>query len=295
MKFWTLLPLTHISRDFEPDGLKAGETLTTHMSSSKLFAKGFCTRSSGGSMTRNEAFSWTDGRIWGQSRMREPYLFYDEKLPFDMVQASSAPMQRRSQTFRFVDSAPRNGPSSSALSHQDRTTLQHPGLVKQAYSAWVSPDPRMKPQKWHLTAYFTYAELTSLPTIDRDPLLRRIILPSGIYRSGNARSRCDEDVPTLGRSSVNGRKENRIPLLPSLQSTVPETDGDFVISPHSVAGRKALHVVWLVFSVRVIAETLGKHAEHFLQTTVSKRFPQIERNVPENSTGGRSGHLPSDG
>jgi len=180
---------------------------------------------------------WTDGRIWGQSRMREPYLFYDEKLPFDMVQASVGPMER-SQTFRFVDSAPRKGPSSSAMSHQDRTTVQHPGLVKQAYSAWVSPDPRTKPRKWHLTAYFTYAELAILPTVDRDPLLRRIIVPSGIYRSGNARSRGDEDVPTPRRTnSTNGRKENRIPLLPSLQLAVPETSSGFVISPHSAAGR----------------------------------------------------------
>ncbi|KAF8077729.1 Gti1/Pac2 family-domain-containing protein [Lyophyllum atratum] len=180
---------------------------------------------------------WTDGRIWGQSRMREPYLFYDEKLPFDTVQASSDAMNR-SQTFRFVDSAPRNGPSSSALSHQDRTTVQHPGLVKQAYSAWVSPDPRMKPQKWHLTAYFTYSGLATLPTVDRDPLLRRIIVPSGIYRSGNARSRSDEDVPTLRpTSSYNGRKENRVPLLPSLQLTVPETHNGFRMSPHSSVGR----------------------------------------------------------
>ena len=24
---------------------------------------------------------WTDGRLWSQSHMREPFLFYDEKLP----------------------------------------------------------------------------------------------------------------------------------------------------------------------------------------------------------------------
>jgi hypothetical protein len=123
-------------------------------------------------------------------------------------------MLLRSPTFRFVDSAPRHGPSSSALSHQDRTTHQHPGLVKQAYSAWVSINPRMKPQKWHLTAYFTYSELSMLPTIDREPLLRKIIVPSGIYRTGYARSKGDEGGPTVGHHG-----EERMPSLTALQLT----------------------------------------------------------------------------
>lgn len=123
-------------------------------------------------------------------------------------------LSSRSPTFRFVDSAPRNGPSSSALSHQDRAAHQHPGLVKQAYSAWVSPNPRLKPQKWHLTAYFTYSELSMLPTIDREPMLRKIIVPSGIYRTGYARSKSDED-----RSTASRHGEERIPSLNALQLT----------------------------------------------------------------------------
>ncbi|RDB21402.1 cAMP-independent regulatory protein pac2 [Hypsizygus marmoreus] len=184
---------------------------------------------------------WTDGRVWGQSRMREarvlqPYLFYDEKLPFDSLQGfDTAP---RSPTYRFVDSAPRSGPSSSAISHQDRTAVQHPGLVKQAYSAWVSPNPRSKPQKWHLTAYFTYAELSTLPTIDKEPLLQKIIVPPGIYRSGNARSRSDEEVPTVRRpGSYTGLKENRMPLLPSLQSTIPEQHGGLMVQQRTMPAR----------------------------------------------------------
>ena len=53
--------------------------------------------------------------------------------------------------------------------------------------------PNTRPQKWHLTAYFTYAELPHLPTIDRDPNLRTVIVPPGIYRSAKTRSRTDDD------------------------------------------------------------------------------------------------------
>lgn len=92
-----------------------------------------------------------------------------------------------------MDGVPRPGPSSSAVSHQDRTINHHAGLVKQAYSAWVMVRPNTRPQKWHLTAYFTYAELPHLPTIDHDPNLRKMIVPPGIYRSGKTRSRSDDD------------------------------------------------------------------------------------------------------
>lgn len=56
----------------------------------------------------------------------------------------------------------------------------------------MSPDAR--PQKWHITAYFTYADLPQLPTVDHDGLLRKIIVPHGIYRSSHSRiTRGDHD------------------------------------------------------------------------------------------------------
>lgn len=143
----------------------------------------------------------------------------------------------RSPTFRFVDGVSRGGPTSSALSHQDRTAHQHPGLVKQAYSAWVSPNPYTKPQKWHLTAYFTYADLPHLPTIDHEPNLRQIIVPTGIYRSGKARSRSDEEG-SPGRFGSSGPPsptimpphsgDRMLPSLPSLQSAIGPHDSNFV-------------------------------------------------------------------
>ncbi|KAJ6624542.1 Gti1/Pac2 family-domain-containing protein [Mycena sp. CBHHK59/15] len=143
---------------------------------------------------------WTDGRVWSQSRMREPYLFYDEKLGDgpDIPDSSF-------QTYRFVDGVSRGGPSSSALSHQERSTNIHPGLVKQAYSAWVVVHPNARPRKWHITAYFRYEDLPHIPTVDRDPCLRKIIVPAGFYRSGKARNRSDaEDVSPGYVSSPSG-------------------------------------------------------------------------------------------
>ncbi|KAI0032287.1 Gti1/Pac2 family-domain-containing protein [Vararia minispora EC-137] len=130
---------------------------------------------------------WTDGRVWSQSRMREPYLFYDERTPDGSEVGPPSP--RSSHNFRFVDGISRSTYSTPALSHYDRSEHHPTGLVKQAYSAWVLGQPGAKPRKWHLTAYFTYADLPRIPTIDQDPALNRITIPAGMYKSGKARSR----------------------------------------------------------------------------------------------------------
>ncbi|KAF7338072.1 cAMP-independent regulatory protein pac2 [Mycena venus] len=191
---------------------------------------------------------WTDGRLWSQSRMREvcsssaertdidktnlrqPYLFYDEKLGDD----SDSPDQTF-QTYRFVDASgvSRGGPLSSAVSHQERSTNIHRGLVKQAYSAWVVVHPNSMPRKWHITAYFRYDDLPHIPTVDQDPCLRKIIVPAGLYRSGKTRNRSDgEDSSSVAaysppspgshRGSISSRTHTTIPSppLPSMFSTV---------------------------------------------------------------------------
>lgn len=147
-----------------------------------------------------------------------------------------------SPTYRFVDGVSRGGPSSSALSHYDRSS-QHPGgLVKQAYSAWVTLAPNAKPQKWHLTAYFTYSDLQNIPTIDQDPILRKLVVPAGIYRSGKARSRNDMDSGMMdyGPNSSGSSSASPPPMsfgtshhtphpaahnLPSLHSAIPSHGG----------------------------------------------------------------------
>lgn len=88
--------------------------------------------------------------------------------------------------------------------------------------------PNTRPQKWHLTAYFTYAELPYLPTIDRDPNLRTVIVPLGIYRSGKTRSRShDDELSGRGESPVSfapnsyGTPMLALPSISTLQVTSP--------------------------------------------------------------------------
>ncbi|KAI0306415.1 Gti1/Pac2 family-domain-containing protein [Multifurca ochricompacta] len=177
---------------------------------------------------------WTDGRVWSQSRMREPYLFYDEKLPSDDTRTSDH-ASRSSGNFRFVDGIARSGPISPALSHYDRSEHHPLGLVKQAYSAWVLENLEAKPRKWHLTAYFTYADLHQIPTIDQDPVLRGVTVPAGIYRSGKARTRNSDaglrasppsspppyargpTVPNVPNPASGSRMADSSTELPSLQ------------------------------------------------------------------------------
>ncbi|KAJ6463827.1 Gti1/Pac2 family-domain-containing protein [Mycena vitilis] len=166
---------------------------------------------------------WTDGRVWSQSRMREPYLFYDERTG----DGSDFP-DPSLQTFRFVDGVTRGGHSSSAVSHQERSTNIHHGLVKQAYSAWVVVHPNSAPRKWHITAYFRYDDLAKIPTVDQDPCLRRIIIPPGLYRSGKTRNRTDGDdgspaanfAPQSPKSSSRYRSDTPSPTLPSMFSSM---------------------------------------------------------------------------
>ncbi|KAJ3891572.1 Gti1/Pac2 family-domain-containing protein [Lentinula edodes] len=184
---------------------------------------------------------WTDGRVWGQSRMREPYLFYDEKLPSD---GGSPEQSQRHPNFRFVEGPTRVTHTSSALLHQDRSGGTHTGLIKQAYSAWVTLSPNSKPRKWHLTAYFTYSDLPSIPTIDRDPILSKIAVPSGIYHGGKTRSKSEDDgaysavnppssrpkTPAIQSSTVHGSASATSPAsLPSFHSTV----GPYALNPRS--------------------------------------------------------------
>jgi hypothetical protein len=75
------------------------------------------------------------------------------------------------------------------------------GLVKQAYSAYVTQPGTSIRKKFHLTAYFTYADLPNLPTLDSEPSLSNIVIPQSVYRSGKSR--------TSGRNLANAAEPMR--------------------------------------------------------------------------------------
>lgn len=137
---------------------------------------------------------------------------------------------RSQAVFRFVDGNSRGNSTSSILSHFDRSANRPPGLVKQAYSAYVNLSVGSRPRKWHLTAYFTYTDLQNLPTIDSDPRLRNLQVPSGIYRSGKARSRNSElSVDTSPQISS-------ISLASSSSSSPPSTPQAIAAHPNNTQG-----------------------------------------------------------
>lgn len=114
-----------------------------------------------------------------------------------------------------MDGSTRGNGSSSILSHFDRSAQRPLGLVKQAYSAYVTISPGSQPRKWHLTAYFTYADLQHLPTIDSDQILRSLPIPPGVYRSGKARSRNSDLIVDTASHAQGSSVGSSVPSSPS--------------------------------------------------------------------------------
>lgn len=111
---------------------------------------------------------WTDGKRWGPSRVRDEFLFYQEKdpEPIDMDMNS--------------DSDTTLG-SSNRLQSGARQQSARSSLVKQTYSVFVET-PRGR-RKWHLIAYFTAETVDYLRTISDTPELASLEVPPGKYRS----------------------------------------------------------------------------------------------------------------
>ncbi|KAL7281510.1 hypothetical protein ACG7TL_004825 [Trametes sanguinea] len=112
---------------------------------------------------------WTDGRRWGPSRVRDEFLYYQEKLP----------------EFEADEEL-------SALIFGSR-------LIKQTYSVFVdTPTGR---RKWHLVAYFTGETLERLHTVDDIPELAAIrpTIPPGKYTTARlARQRSTRQADSTG-------------------------------------------------------------------------------------------------
>lgn len=131
---------------------------------------------------------WTDGRRWSCSRVKNDFLFYQEKLPDINDEALSAAMQPNR-------------------------------LVKQTYSVYVdTPEGR---RKWHLVAYYTPETRDTLLTVDDIPELAalRYHVPPGAYlpaRLARGRGRPEPDVemqvPHLHTSHPHPRIQTELPM-----------------------------------------------------------------------------------
>ncbi|KZS97146.1 hypothetical protein SISNIDRAFT_482082 [Sistotremastrum niveocremeum HHB9708] len=132
---------------------------------------------------------WTDGRLWGPSRVRDGFLFYHEKeREPDTVEYPPryARMLRTRQS--SVDTLSDSTPEIHIYNAHSSTTVDSrpDKLVKQTYSVLVHvPHPHAPnssiTRKWHMTAYFAPVMLTELKTIDDMPTVSSIVPPHGMY------------------------------------------------------------------------------------------------------------------
>ncbi|PBK87675.1 hypothetical protein ARMGADRAFT_450992 [Armillaria gallica] len=116
---------------------------------------------------------WTDGRRWSQSRMRGDYLFYEEKVETTQEErdAKAARRARRATDPTAVIPPPTR--------RKDRPSKPN-GLTKQTYSALVYLPGAKEGRKWHVVAYFSGNDYSSLPVIENYENLRRIQVPKGV-------------------------------------------------------------------------------------------------------------------
>ncbi|KAG8982541.1 hypothetical protein FRB90_006710, partial [Tulasnella sp. 427] len=129
---------------------------------------------------------WTDGHNWSPSRVRGPFLMYDE-----MPEDTEALFRRKAQQ--------KAGERRVKQPRKKRLPPLPGGLSKQTYSATLIQNG-IEVQKWHLTAYFKDdGNADGLITPDEDLLLRTIIVPDSTFKSSMSRK-------SKGSSSSRARR-----------------------------------------------------------------------------------------
>ncbi|KAF7324563.1 hypothetical protein MKEN_00497600 [Mycena kentingensis (nom. inval.)] len=126
---------------------------------------------------------WTEGKRWSQSRMRGDCLIYEEKIETTQAERREKSIRRQ---LKLSDSPE---PIPPAPKRKDRPTKVD-GLTKHTYSVTVKlPSAANGTRKWHLVAYFSAQESSSLPVVEDYPYLRNIEIPRGVFGGhGHAQS-----------------------------------------------------------------------------------------------------------
>ncbi|KAI0066020.1 hypothetical protein BV25DRAFT_1797199 [Artomyces pyxidatus] len=140
---------------------------------------------------------WTDGIRWGPSRVKDEFLFYNEKeldVELDVIVHPSVLSVFRPPCLP-VDQC-RTIPATRYSMHIPPGSFYgrpRERLVKQTYSVFV--DTGRGRRKWHLIAYFTQETIDSLYTIDDYPDLARLRVPPGRFRSARGPKKGSRESP----------------------------------------------------------------------------------------------------
>ncbi|KNZ82259.1 hypothetical protein J132_03773 [Termitomyces sp. J132] len=199
-------------------------------------------------------WSRTDGMGWGPSRVRDEFLFYNQKDPNfreDLVNPVTpwAQMMRKREPVMHI---------SGYLS------IQPERLVKQTYSVHVtlpSDSPRGTVRKWHLTAYFSQQRLEELGTIDQIPGVGDTPVPEGLFRSARA-----------GKMRRDHRNSGEKTTPPGDTPSLPESSDSHCEDEETVSGNTRLHDSSLLTHYPTLSFS-GKAREESSQSSRHCGFP----------------------
>ncbi|KAB5595509.1 Metal homeostatis protein bsd2 [Ceratobasidium theobromae] len=151
------------------------------------------------------------------SRMREPFLFYDEKPASGSGSAADAldPSSRSGSSARGRAAPYDRGPKPS-------TKNTYGGLVKQTFSTLVRLNDETS-VKWHVVAYFTTDSHSNIPGVKDDLNLKDIEVPIGIYESARQRKpgTATRDRSAYGKERASIKSESSEGMTSPLPSPVP--------------------------------------------------------------------------
>ncbi|KAL1759178.1 Gti1/Pac2 family-domain-containing protein, partial [Schizophyllum commune] len=126
---------------------------------------------------------WTDGLSWGPSRVRDEFLYYQQK---DLEVVTEGRAGSSQHLMRVYTPAGNHGAAAA-----DR-------LIKQTYSVHVTlPRDRQRgtSRKWHLTAYFSQSTLDSLRSVESIPGVGDVPVPEGWFRGTRSCTRAAPNPP----------------------------------------------------------------------------------------------------
>ncbi|KAF8997779.1 Gti1/Pac2 family-domain-containing protein [Cyathus striatus] len=137
---------------------------------------------------------WTDGIQWGPSRVRDGFIFHQQKESVVADLHNPVTLMRQSTT-----TLPPNEHHSSI---NPRQLPEYEPLIKQTYSVFVflGPTDRGIKRKWHLTAYFSPTKIDELDTIDNIPGVGDTIVPDGWFERAHGDKKIRRDTQAQGTS-----------------------------------------------------------------------------------------------
>ncbi|KAK0213222.1 Gti1/Pac2 family-domain-containing protein [Desarmillaria ectypa] len=144
---------------------------------------------------------WTDGIRWGPSRVREGFLFYQEKQDDPNLYAANAYRPSNVDPAKMI-------------------------LTKQTYTVYVVT-PAGK-RKWHLIAYFTDASLDRLKTVDDIPQLAGLAVPHEKYQTARAAKGRPEHIFNTAQS--HGAPYTRLEYVPYTPKHLPPSPSPSPVS-----------------------------------------------------------------